>query len=254
MTLTLTGRRFGLHVVVCTVFTTSTAWSREALGPASSPSSNDCACYVERWQIPGGERYSGSRSDPAFAGWLVRVEDRLMVTLLAATDVHYLPSGGARAAAVLARNPRFDLIVAERVVHLDKVAEYEPGRFYLRDLPALKAVLDGVKGLSLLIVDGYVDLEPDARRPGLGWHCHEAFDVPVIGVAKTSFQGATHAEEIRRGASLRPLYVTAVGIGIAEAADLVEKMAGQFRLPDALKRVDTLARGLAAPEAGERKW
>ena len=32
------------------------------------------------------------------------------------------------------------LIVAERVVELDAVAEYEPGRFYLRELPALQAV------------------------------------------------------------------------------------------------------------------
>jgi deoxyribonuclease V len=174
-----------------------------------------------------------------------------MFTLLAATDVHYLPSGRARAAVVLARDSRFELIVAERVVDLDEVAEYQPGRFYLRELPALKAALDGVAGLSLLIVDGYVDLEPEGRRPGLGWHCHEAFGVPVIGVAKTSFQGATHAAEVRRGASLRSLYVTAVGVSVAEAADLVRDMAGPFRLPDALKRVDALARGLAAPEPGE---
>jgi len=133
-------------------------------------------------------------------------------------------------------------MVAERVVDLDEVADYEPGRFYLRELPALKAVLHGVNGLSLLIVDGYVDLEPDGHRPGLGFHCHEAFGVPVIGVAKTSFQGATHAAEVRRGASLRPLYVTAAGLSVAEAADLVAKMSGPFRLPDALKRVDALAR------------
>jgi deoxyribonuclease V len=176
-----------------------------------------------------------------------------MSTLMAATDVHYLPSGGARAAVVLVRDQRFDPIVAERVVDLDEGAEYEPGRFYLRELPALQAVLDDVKSLTLLIVDGYVDLEPEGRRPGLGWHCHEAFGVPVIGVAKTSFQGATHAAEVRRGISLRPLYVTAIGVSVAEAAELVERMAGQFRLPDALKRVDTLARGNAAPEVGAGK-
>jgi deoxyribonuclease V len=104
-----------------------------------------------------------------------------------------------------------------------------------------------VLGLSLLIVDGYVDLDPEGRRPGLGFHCAEAFGVPVIGVAKTAFRGATHAVEVRRGAAVRPLYVTAAGLSVAEAADFVAKMAGPFRFPDALKRVDTLARGRAIP-------
>jgi deoxyribonuclease V len=166
-----------------------------------------------------------------------------MPALLAATDVHYPPSGGARAAAVLAQDERFETVVGERVVDLDSVAEYQPGQFYLRELPALRAVLDGVIGLSMLIVDGYVDLEPEGRRPGLGFHCHQAFGLPVIGVAKTKFQAATHAAEVLRGDSLRPLYVTAAGLGIAAAADLVANLSGPFRLPDALKRVDALARG-----------
>ena len=124
--------------------------------------------------------------------------------LLAVTDVHYPASGGARAAAVLSHDSRFDAVVDERVAELDEVADYQPGRFYLRELPALRAVLGDATGLSLLIVDGYVDLEPDGRRPGLGAYCHEAFGVPVIGVAKTPFQPATHALEVRRGGALRP--------------------------------------------------
>jgi deoxyribonuclease V len=141
-----------------------------------------------------------------------------MPALFAVTDVHYPPSGGARAAVVLAQDARFEHVVAERAVDLDAVAEYQPGRFYLRELPALRAVLEDVGDLSLLIVDGYVDLEPDGRRPGLGSYCYQAFGVPVIGVAKTAFQGATHAAEVRRGASIRPLYVTAAGLSVREAA------------------------------------
>jgi deoxyribonuclease V len=174
-----------------------------------------------------------------------------MTALFAATDVHYPSSGGARAALVLARDARFASVVAERVADLGEVAEYEPGRFFLRELPALQAVLDGVSGLSLLIVDGYVDLEPHGRRPGLGAHCYQAFGVPVIGVAKTRFRAATHAVEVCRGGALRPLLVTAVGLDLGEAADLVAGMAGPFRLPDALKRVDALARGRAVPVMGE---
>src|SRR4051812_22882162 len=170
-----------------------------------------------------------------------------MPDLFAVTDVHYPPSGGARAAVVLCRDPRFESVVEERVAELEEVADYQPGRFYLRELPALRAVLDGVGGLSLLIVDGYVDLEPGGRRPGLGAHCHQEFAVPVIGVAKTRFQPATHAVEVHRGGALRPLYVTAVGVNVAEAAELVAGMSGPFRLPDAVKRVDRLARGAAVP-------
>jgi deoxyinosine 3'endonuclease (endonuclease V) len=93
----------------------------------------------------------------------------------------------------------------------------------------------------LLVIDGYADLDP-AGRPGLGAHAHAAFGVPVIGVAKTRFRTATHAVEVLRGRSARPLFVTAAGIPTAQAASLVRKMAGPFRLPDALRRADALAR------------
>jgi deoxyribonuclease V len=69
----------------------------------------------------------------------------------------------------------------------------------------------------------------------------------VIGVAKTAFGTATHAIPVLRGTSARPLYVTAAGMSRADAAELVRQMAGRYRLPDALRRVDTLARhGLTA--------
>jgi hypothetical protein len=38
------------------------------------------------------------------------------------------------------------------------------------------------------------------------------------------------------------LFVTAAGMPATEAADLVRRMAGRYRLPDALRRADTLAR------------
>ena len=96
--------------------------------------------------------------------------------------------------------------------------------------------------LTLLVVDGYVHLDPQGR-PGLGAYAHDAFGVPVIGVAKTAFHSATHAVEVRRGDAVRPLYVTAVGVDADGAAELVRRMAGRYRLPDALRRVDALSRG-----------
>lgn len=91
--------------------------------------------------------------------------------LCAAVDVHYLRSGGARAAAVLAADATFAKVLAERTAVVPEVAPYRPGAFYRRELPPLRAVLDGTGGLGLLVVDGYADLDPGGR-PGLGAHAH----------------------------------------------------------------------------------
>lgn len=160
----------------------------------------------------------------------------------AAADVHYPRAGGARAALVLATGPDFAEIAAERTASVAEVAPYRPGQFYLRELPPLRAVLAGAGPLALLVVGGYADLDP-AGRPGLGAHVHAEFGIPVIGVAKTAFATASHAVPVRRGRSTRPLLVTAAGLPAAEAAALVAQMAGPFRLPDALRRADALARG-----------
>jgi deoxyribonuclease V len=158
-----------------------------------------------------------------------------------AADVHYVASGGARAAAVVAADAAFSRLATDRITAVPCVESYQPGRFYLRELPALRAVLDGLAQMAVLIVDGYADLDPDGR-PGLGARACEEFGVPVIGVAKSAFRTATHAIAVLRGTSARPLYVTAAGMPRADAADLVRRMAGPHRLPDALRRADTLAR------------
>jgi deoxyribonuclease V len=164
----------------------------------------------------------------------------------AAVDVHYLSTGGARAAAVLAADTAFAHVLAERTAVVPAVPPYRPGEFYLRELPPLRAVMDELSGLGLLVVDGYADLDPGGR-PGLGAHAHAEFGVPVIGVAKSRFCTATHAIPVERGSSGRPLFVTAAGMPPADAADLVRRMAGRYRLPDALRRADQLAR--AGPPA-----
>jgi len=123
-------------------------------------------------------------------------------------------------------------------------APYEPGRFYLRELPHLNSVLSLLaQPPELVIVDGYTWLAPD--RPGLGVHLYESLGraIAVVGVAKTSFAGAT-AIEVLRGTSARPLYVTAIGTDAQAAADAVRTMNGEHRIPSLLLRVDHLARGL----------
>ncbi len=156
-------------------------------------------------------------------------------------DVHYPATGGARAALVVAADSRYGTIIEEHVASVGSVAAYRPGAFFARELPAILTVLADSPNLDVLIVDGYVSLDP-AGRPGLGAHVHREIGVPVIGVAKNPFRTATHAVPVCRGRSTRPLYVTAAGMPVERAAALVAGMAGAYRIPDALRRVDRLAR------------
>lgn len=172
--------------------------------------------------------------------------------ICAAVDVQYAAisqsasgSARARAAVVTAADPTFAVVLRERTVVVADVPPYRPGEFFLRELPPARAVLASLgdqMNLGLIVVDGYVDLDP-AGRPGLGAYVRDEFGVPVIGVAKSAFRSATHAIPVLRGGSARPLFVTAAGMPRTAAAELVRAMAGPFRLPDALRRVDALARG-----------
>lgn len=122
---------------------------------------------------------------------------------------------------------------------------YEPGQFYKRELPVLMALLcESPLAVSTIIVDGYVWLDANRKRPGLGVHLHEALEkrVPIIGVAKTRFEGDTWSKEVLRGASQSPLFVTSVGMPLIDAAAAIERMHGAHRMPTLLKQADSLAR------------
>ena len=163
---------------------------------------------------------------------------------IAAFDVHYREDGQASAAAVVFTAYGDDTPVAEYQQMLAMPAAYVPGAFYRRELPGILALMDRIdRPLTTLIVDGYVRL---GSRPGLGRHLFDALEskIPVIGVAKSRFQGAS-AQEVYRGTSRRPLYVTAAGVTVDEAAANIQAMHGPHRIPTLLKRVDCLARDAA---------
>jgi deoxyribonuclease V len=170
--------------------------------------------------------------------------------LFIAVDVHYLNDSVARAAVVAAHDRTFSPVAWTQTAMVVPGAPYQPGEFFRRELPALRAVVPATEKLALIVVDGYVDLDP-AGRPGLGAHVRAEYGVPVIGVAKTVFRSATHAAQVLRGQSRRPLYVTSAGISVTEAALVVSEMAGSFRLPDALKLADRLARGTGTADCAE---
>ena len=161
--------------------------------------------------------------------------------MIIALDVHYR-DGIAKAVGLAFEDweDREPLRIQENV--LGDVAPYEPGQFYKRELPCLLEVLGHFNrsDIELLIVDGYVILD-DQGKYGLGGYLFDAFDqqIPVIGVAKRSFKNnRQHVIEVKRGDSENPLYISAIGIDLAEAADRIQQMHGDYRMPDLLRILD----------------
>ena len=125
---------------------------------------------------------------------------------------------------------------------VDGVAPYESGSLYERELPCIVLLLQDLdaRDISLIVIDGFVYLDDDGRY-GLGGHLYERLErrVQVVGVAKSPFKGSCKlVREICRGGSKRPLFVSAVGTDLDEAARLVKGMSGEFRLPSLLKILD----------------
>ncbi|MBZ0185041.1 MAG: endonuclease V [Candidatus Obscuribacterales bacterium] len=125
-------------------------------------------------------------------------------------------------------------------------ADYEPGNFYKRELPCILAALQAADVVPrTILVDGYVWLDGnnDSPRAGLGAHLFDAYDqsIAVIGVAKSRFQ-SSNAQEVLRGRSTRPLFITAAGIDPVTAANHVRDMHGESRIPTMIKLADKLAR------------
>ena len=160
---------------------------------------------------------------------------------IAAFDVQYLEDGRASAAAVQFCDYSDSMPAAEYHLMLARCPAYVPGAFYRREMPAILALLEQITASpSTLIVDGYVLL---GSRPGLGRYLFEALEarIAVIGVAKSRFEGVA-AHEIIRGGSRRPLYITAAGMPVEEAAAHIQAMHGTHRIPTLLRHVDHLAR------------
>ncbi len=129
---------------------------------------------------------------------------------------------------------------------LENIADYEPGKFYLRELPCILECLNqyDLKKVNTIIIDGFVWLNSE-KKPGLGAYLFEKLDkkIPIIGVAKRKFHGENiFMETIERGESKNPLFITAEGIEVKKAAELIKNMHGEFRIPTLLKAVDQLSR------------
>ena len=163
--------------------------------------------------------------------------------MIACIDVGY-DEDSATAACVYIANWREEVPHTETVVCVKNIEDYQPGNFYLRELPCVMAVLERLSvSLSCIVIDGYVWLDSN-EQPGLGARLYKALSgsVPVIGVAKSAFRGSEHAVALRRGKSKRPLFITSVGIASAQAVINIGAMHGGNRIPTILARVDKLSR------------
>jgi len=132
-------------------------------------------------------------------------------------------------------------------ISLQVPAEYEPGHFYKRELPCLLAVLENAdQRFEHIVIDSFVSLKPPLLK-GLGARLAESLDAcsAVIGVAKSSLKIADRYVEIRRGNSLRPLYVSSVNCPIKDAVTFILSMHGQHRIPTLIGMADQAARAAA---------
>jgi deoxyribonuclease V len=168
-----------------------------------------------------------------------------MAKQFAAVDVGYSGNEALAAAVIFSRweQPDADLMITSRIA---AIAPYQPGQFYLRELPCILSVIQKLDTLpDLVLVDGYVWLD-ESFRPGLGAHLHQAFGqrCAVIGVAKRCFFRGNNVAEIIRGRSSKSLFITSVGVDLREAAQGILAMHGRHRIPLLLKKADSLSRGI----------
>lgn len=129
---------------------------------------------------------------------------------------------------------------------IENVEEYIPGEFYRRELPCILSLLNQIDlaKADVIIVDSFVYLDDD-KKYGLGGYLYEKLNkqIPIIGVAKTNFASIEKDKVgIIRGDSLKPLFVTAIGIELDDAVEKVKSMAGEFRIPTLLKELDRLTK------------
>ena len=173
--------------------------------------------------------------------------------MIACLDVYYSTST-ARAAAVVLEQWTSKTPIAAYSVSVSHCNDYAPGRFYRRELKPLLAVISQIREeVSCYVIDGYCHLSSN-REPGLGARLAEILpsEKTVVGVAKNRFQDSRHAFEVLRGSGKRPLFVTAVQLDYQEAANFIQSMNGDHRIPTMLKRVDRLSRQInSQPALGE---
>ncbi len=127
---------------------------------------------------------------------------------------------------------------------LSNIADYEPGQFYKRELPCVLKLLNQIKEkIEVILIDGYCFLSLE-NKEGFGAHLYNALnkEVPVIGLAKNPFRGNDFSKSLFRGGSIKPVYITSIGMEPDEAYTKVLKLHGDYRIPTLVKKIDSIVR------------
>lgn len=168
--------------------------------------------------------------------------------MILAFDVYYYENK-AKSVAIQFEKWTDSLENAVFIEYIEPIAAYEPGLFYKRELPCMMKILEKIDldTIEIIVIDGYVFLD-DAGKWGLGAYLYEAIGqkIPVIGVAKTNFaNNILNVRKVLRGESKNPLYISAIAIDLEKAANWVQNMFGEFRIPKLLKDLDKITKEIA---------
>ncbi len=161
----------------------------------------------------------------------------------AVLDVHYSDDKAVVSCVTFSRWTDSQPVEAIKSI-LETPSDYVPGRFFKRELPCLLHVLGEMAlRFDTIVIDGYVHLKPPQQK-GLGAHLADSlpYRVPIVGVAKNPFRLAEQYAPVCRGASKKPLYVSAIHMPLDKAAGLVRSMHGNHRIPTLIKEADRLCR------------
>ncbi|MFI7637220.1 endonuclease V [Nonomuraea sp. NPDC049400] len=180
-------------------------------------------------------------------------------SLVAGLDVHYL--GDSLTAAVVVLDAGTLATVEEVVVEGEVAFPYVPGLFAFRELPTLVEALERLTATpDLLVCDGYGLAHP--RGFGLACHLGVLTGLPALGVGKTPFvgthdmpgpergewspivhEGSVVGRALRTQRGVKPVYVSqGHRISLDTATDQTLRLAPRYRLPEAIRRADHLAR------------
>ena len=163
-----------------------------------------------------------------------------------AFDTHYTEPDQAKTVCLAFQNWTDSQASAIFSQIRSNIAPYQPGAFYLRELPCILGLLQeiDIQDVKAIIVDGYVFLD-DQKTLGLGGHLYQSLDgkIPIIGIAKSAFAKVqTQQRLVFRGQSKKPLYLSCLGLDLDQTAQAVQSMTGPHRLPDLLKTLDRLTK------------
>jgi len=180
---------------------------------------------------------------------------------VAGLDVSYAKDSDLLAAAAVVLDIRTLDVVETAVVTGEADFPYVPGLLGFREVPVLLRALERLSVTpDLLVCDGYGLAHP--RRFGLACHVGVVTGLPSFGVAKTAFT-ATYAEPgaqrgswsplldgtdvvgraLRTQSGVKPVFVSPGHlVGLGEITKITLRMCPKFRIPEAIRRADSLSR------------